>query len=60
MILGVEINLAFTAIYFALGVPLILVQLYGAWRKEEDGSGGGDTISENWYWLGRMDGAEND
>jgi hypothetical protein len=46
MIFGVEINLVFTMVYLVLGIPLILLELYGIRRKDN-----GDTISENWYWL---------
>lgn len=68
MIYGVELNIAFTIAFLTLGIPLLLLELYGVWRRVKDEEGnsswGGDTISENWWalrnrypWLGLPMGA---
>jgi hypothetical protein len=48
MILGLELAAVFTVVYLALGIPLLLVELYGAFVRRKRG---GDTISEHWWWL---------
>lgn len=56
MIFGIEINTWFTLGFLALGIPLIALELYGVYRRVPDPETGkrkwgGDTISENWWWL---------
>jgi hypothetical protein len=47
------LHIGFVAVYVVLLVALLVVELTGVRRRSPDGTGGGDTISELWWWIRR-------
>lgn len=39
------------ALFLALGLPLLAVELFGVWRRPGGHAGGEDTISEAWWSI---------